>query len=396
MVRKQASIAFEGDAYRQDFMLGDIEVDGALQRDRLHSFAAGGCVAMFFPLGTPASWRVIAMGERGASLKAASDHGAGQTARPNEIETTNLSLAELRAVVDGATGSALRLRDPVWLSHFRLHHRQARSYRAGSVFLAGDAAHIHSPVGAQGMNTGIQDAWNLGWKLALVTLGKANESLLDSYHAERWPVGRALLRYTDRAFSVFTRVNASSELAAWIRRTVVARIVPRAFRSEQLRSVGFRFVSQLAIRYRKSPLVTEGRPRLRHGPRAGERLPDARVTCDGRSTYLQQELSHAAFHILLCSTADDWDRAPAEKLAADYPGLVVVHCLNQRDTPGALADTTGAALTRLGVHGGQDLAQYLVRPDGHIAFRCSGSDLSSMKDYLARWLFLEPKAGLTS
>ena len=97
-------------------------------------------------------------------------------------------------MVDGATDDGVRLRDPVWLTHFRLHHRQAARYRAGRVFLAGDAGHIHSPVGGQGMNTGIQDAWNLGWKLALVTTGSATPELLDSYETERWPVGRALLR----------------------------------------------------------------------------------------------------------------------------------------------------------------------------------------------------------
>ena len=92
------------------------------------------------------------------------------------------------------------------------------------MFLAGDAAHIHSPVGAQGMNTGMQDAWNLGWKLALVTLGHAEEKLLDTYEAERWPVGRNLLRYTDRLFGLFTRVMSAGALAAWIRRAVVARV----------------------------------------------------------------------------------------------------------------------------------------------------------------------------
>ena len=82
-----------------------------------------------------------------------------------------LSLEELQSVVDGATGGGVRARDPAWLTHFRLHHRQAAHYRKGRIFLAGDAGHIHSPVGAKGMNTGIQDAWHLGWKLALVVRG---------------------------------------------------------------------------------------------------------------------------------------------------------------------------------------------------------------------------------
>ena len=104
------------------------------------------------------------------------------------------TLEELQSLSDAFTGGELRLRDPVWLTHFRLHHRQAERYRTGRIFLAGDAAHVHSPAGAQGMNTGIQDAWNLGWKLALVSRGAAHPVLLDSYEPERLPVGRFVLR----------------------------------------------------------------------------------------------------------------------------------------------------------------------------------------------------------
>ena len=189
-MRKGAGISFEGDAYLQDFMLADIEAEAGpdvrLQRNTLHSFAGDG-VAMFFPLGRPATWRVIAMSGEAAKER----HTANADDKPM---TGDLSLEELQSVVDGATGGVVRLRGPKWLTHFRLHHRQAAHYRAGvSSF---DAGHIHSPVGAQGMNTGIQDAWNLGWKLALVSSGAAHSKLLESYEAERWPVGRALLRYT--------------------------------------------------------------------------------------------------------------------------------------------------------------------------------------------------------
>src|SRR5215208_3446744 len=209
-VRKRAGIPFQGDAYLQDFVLGHVEVDGPLERNTLHSFAVGRGVAMFFPLGSPTTWRVIG----------AAGNEAGRRT------TSDLSLGELQQLVDGATGGGLILRDPAWLSHFRLHHRQAAHYRTGRIFLAGDAAHIHSPVGAQGMNTGIQDAWNLAWKLALVVQGKAVDALLDSYEAERWPVGRRLLRYTDRLFSTFTSVISGRPLATWARRAVVPHVIP--------------------------------------------------------------------------------------------------------------------------------------------------------------------------
>src|SRR5262249_20364009 len=140
-------------------------------------------------------------------------NSAGTDDKPN---TADLSLIELQRIVDGATGGVVRLQDPAWLTHFRLHHRQADRYRNGRVFLAGDAAHIHSPVGGQGMNTGIQDAWNLGWKLAFVLSGAAHPELLESYEAERWPVGRALLQYTDRIFSVFVRSLSRNPVVVWL------------------------------------------------------------------------------------------------------------------------------------------------------------------------------------
>jgi 2-polyprenyl-6-methoxyphenol hydroxylase-like FAD-dependent oxidoreductase len=393
-VRKQAGIPFEGDAYLQDFLLGDIEVDGPLEPGTLHSFPGGRGVALFFPLGSSSTWRVIALSGKthdsphrtndGTEPAAASPRG--ESGKPEDSMTAELSLGELQAVVDGATGGELHLRDPAWLSHFRLHHRQAARYRAGSVFLAGDAAHIHSPVGGQGMNTGIQDAWNLGWKLALVARGVANEMLLESYEAERWPVGRTLLRYTDRAFGIFIRAMSGSAIARWLRRKVVARILPKFLGSPRLRAFAFRFVSELGIHYRRSPAVWEGEPRLRSGPRAGDRLPDARIKRDGRDTYLQQELAGPYVQLLLCGEPERWSLAQLAELETRYAGVVIVTYLARDEVPGVLADSAGEALRRLGINDGHsDAAQYLVRPDGHIGFRCAGTDLIGLTSYLTRW-----------
>jgi 2-polyprenyl-6-methoxyphenol hydroxylase-like FAD-dependent oxidoreductase len=370
-VRKRAGIPFEGDAYLQDFMLGDVEVDGPLERDVLHSFALGRGVAMFFPLGSPTTWRVIAAAGKGGGRK-------------RESVTGDLPLDELQLVVDGATGGGLVLRDPAWLSHFRLHHRQAAHYRMGRTFLAGDAAHIHSPVGAQGMNTGIQDAWNLAWKLALVVRGTAADALLDSYEAERWPVGRRLLRYTDRAFSLFTRAISGGPVAGRLR-GIVGRVLPRVFASRRFRGYAFRFVSQLGIRYRRSPAVSEGEPRLRAGVKAGDRFPDAAVERDGCRTYLQRELSGPLLHLVLCGATEGWDQARIVDLGARYPSLIAVHRLAAHPAAGVLLDTGGETLSRLGVRDLLDAAQYLVRPDGHVGFRCAGRDLGAVTQYLDRW-----------
>jgi len=373
-VRRISEVPFEGGSYPQEFVLGDVEADGALVSGAINSFVDRG-VAMFFPLGRPATWRVIAMA-------AAAGEGEGEGGRSPGADVHDLSLDELQAVVDAPTGGSVRVRDPVWLTRFRLHHRQTAHYRAGRLFLAGDAAHIHSPVGAQGMNTGIQDAWNLGWKLALVARGSADPRLLDSYEAERWPVGRFLLRYTDRAFGALTRATSRGAIAGWARR-VVPRLLPRVYESRRLRAFAFRFVSELGIHYRRSPAVVEGEPRLRGGPRAGDRLPDGSLTIDGRPGWLQEAIAAAPrLALLLCGEPAAWDAGHLDELRARFDGLLAIHRLTSRAHPGALVDERGEVLARLGV---RDAAQYLVRPDGHVAFRCAGRELSALESYLGEW-----------
>jgi hypothetical protein len=298
--------------------------------------------------------------------------GPSRDDRPDAAGTRTeraLTLDELQAAVDGAVGDGgprLRLRDPAWLTHFRLHHRQAERYRAGPVFLAGDAAHIHSPVGAQGMNTGIQDAWNLGWKLAFVAQGDADPALLDTYHAERWPVGRTLLRTTDRAFALVTRGASGGAVAAELRKAFVARVAPLLLRVARLRRAAFRFASELRIRYDGSPAVEEGTPSLDAGPRAGARLPDAPAGLHALAVGPRLTL-------LLCGPAGGWNDAAVDALGTGRPRLAV-----RRLTP----DADAAALASLGV---TDAAQYLVRPDGHVAYRCAGRDLAGIAAYLDGW-----------
>ena len=374
-VRKGTSIPFEGGAYPQTFALGDVEADGPLESGVIHAFGMGRGFAMFFPLGTPTTWRVMAMEADGSRNDASS--GAD-----DDVSTHDLSLAELQAMVDEPTFGSVRLRDPAWLTRFRLHHRQAARYQEGCVLLAGDAAHIHSPVGAQGMNTGIQDAWNLGWKLAMVVQGRANPRILDSYHAERWPVGRTLLRATDRLFGAFAKSVSGSEFFSRLRRVVVRGVVAPALSRPRLRAVAFHFVSQLGIRYRKSPAVIEGEPRLRRGPRAGDRLPDAAVRRGRETCWLQEELGGPQFHLLLCGPAVAWDQDRLSALEDRFHDLLVIRHVTREDSERALVDHSGEAFTRLGV---DDPGQYVVRPDGHVAFRCGGTDLGGATEYLSRW-----------
>jgi 2-polyprenyl-6-methoxyphenol hydroxylase-like FAD-dependent oxidoreductase len=363
-VRRQAGIPFRGGAYPQTFALADLEVDGGMDGDTAYAWLGEVGLVFFFPLGRPASWRLLGMHP---TLQ-----GRGDLVR--------LSLEELQTLADTFTGGRLRLRDPVWLTYFRLAHRHASRYRAGRVFLAGDAAHVHSPAGAQGMNTGIQDAWNLGWKLALVARGLAEEALLGSYDAERRPVGRFVVRFTDRAFAVVTSTNP---LLRALRTQLLPRLLPLALRFDRGLAYGFRTVSQLGIGYRQSNAVQDGRPALRRGPRAGDRLPDARIARDGQDCWLGEALAAPRFHLLLCGPSRDWDARQLTALRSRHPDTLTVHHLSCQVAPGALHDVDGQALARLGVI---RTAQYLVRPDGHIGYRCGGTDLDGLEQYLDRWL----------
>jgi len=329
---------------------------------------------MFFPLGRPTTWRVIAMAAAPARR---------ERAGVDLPLTSELSLPELQRIVDAPTEGSVRVRDPAWLTRFHLHHRQVAHYRAGRVFLAGDAAHIHSPVGAQGMNTGIQDAWNLGWKLALVVRGAAPDALLDTYEAERWPVGRFLLRYTDRIFATFTLAMSSGKVATWTRDFVVPRVIPRVMSTSWLRSAAFRFVSELGIRYRKSPLAEEGAPPLRAGPRAGDRLFDAPVRMNGAQAPLQRAVVGPYLTLLLCGAAGAWEQARPDRLTTRYAKLVTIQYLSETPIRNGLLDPDGATLRALGANDG---AQYTIRPDGYIGFRCAGYDLTALEGYLRRWL----------
>ena len=363
-VRDHAGIAFAGAAYPRTFVLADLHADG-LDPGAVHVFLSAAGMLFFFPLGRPAPWRLLGMQPAGTGP--ASD-------RPPD-------LAHLQGLADLYTSGRVRLSDPVWTTWFRLHHRHATHYRAGRVFLAGDAAHIHSPAGAQGMNTGIQDAVNLGWKLALVSGGHARPALLDTYEAERRPVGRNVLRLTDRASTVATSTNP---LVRAVRTHVAPHLLRLALGSTRGRAVSFRTLSQLGIDYRRSPAGVEGHPRLRRGPHAGDRLPDAPVTLDGRPHRLHDILATPAYHLLLAGPAHRWPD-PDTRLAGRLTGLVDVHRLTRDPRPGALVDTRGHAHTLLGLRGPDAAGHYLVRPNGHIAHRAAGTNLAGVHTYFNTW-----------
>ncbi|MET9828022.1 FAD-dependent monooxygenase [Streptomyces sp. NPDC006385] len=340
-VRTLAGIDFEGYAYPQTYLLADLDVDG-LEPGAVHSYMTGAGMLFFFPLGSPAPWRMLAM-------------------RPADAPHGEVTLPLLRQIADRYGARGLVLRDPVWMTDFRLHNRGAAQYRSGPCFLAGDAAHIHSPAGAQGMNTGIQDALNLGWKIALVCRGAAPEELLETYGIERAPVGRGVRRFTDRAFVIGTSPHPLLRLA---RARLAPHIAPSAVRATAPRAWVFRTVSELGIHYRRSPVSATGPRPPRRGPRAGDRLPDL-------PRGLQARIAAPGWHLLLTGPPHLWPDRAVDPVLAGRADLITVHRLDDRGPwPGV-------------AHG-------LVRPDGHLGYVARGAGLDGLRGYVDRWLPIEP------
>lgn len=360
-VRHQLALPFDGDAYDTEFILGDVRITGDVPRTELSLFIGRKGVVMVFPMGTD-HIRVMATGYR--------IHRDGP-----------LLLDELQQQTTLITGRpSIRLSDPTWLSRFRLHHRGVDRYGVGRVFLAGDAAHIHSPAGGQGMNTGIQDAFNLAWKLAMVLRGQARPELLESYEAERLPVGRKLLSFTDRLFSLMSTTNS---VTTWLRSMLAPIVMPRLVDGQ--RSRAFTFASQTGIRYRRSPVVAEhlegSDRRFRAGPRAGDRAPSIPLPAG----HLMTRMGGTGWWLVALTGrgADAVDaerlRARAEAACVNAPWIRPLVVSSANDAAEAVLDPEGLAHQRYGLSGP---GLVLVRPDGHIAFRSAGAGI----DPLCRWL----------
>jgi 2-polyprenyl-6-methoxyphenol hydroxylase-like FAD-dependent oxidoreductase len=343
-VRHALGLSFEGARYAQDFFLADVDVKTQLATDELHFFLSTRGLLVMFPFKESNFVRLV-----GSRVHASSTGGEAPT------------LEELTAFVEPLVSESLRIDRVRWSSFYRLHHRAVERFRVGHVFVAGDAAHIHSPAGGQGMNTGLQDAVNLGWKLADVVRGRASEALLDSYQAERAPVAKWLLRYTDRLFTAATTKNP---VLVRLRNGLVPRLLPRLLASAERRRRAFRVASQLSIRYRKSPIVGAMGGVLTSGPRPGDRMPDVKLERDGTAVWLS-EVTRSLEHFVVVfdesGTLDD--RTPDA-----IEGLPVVHVT--RVAPGsrvegqrAYHDRSGDAFRRFGVECG---GVFVVRPDRYI------------------------------
>jgi 2-polyprenyl-6-methoxyphenol hydroxylase-like FAD-dependent oxidoreductase len=243
-----------------------------------------------------------------------------------------------------------------WFSTYRVHHKVASHFRVGRAFLAGDAAHVHSPVGAQGMNTGIGDAVNLAWKLAAVIRDHADASLLDTYQVERIAFARRLVATTDRAFEIVTR---RGRVAAFARMKLFPLVVSWLFRVRAVRYYLFHTVSQLGIKYPESPLSVGQAGSVR----AGDRLPWVSPDSGANDAANFAPLASLRWQVHVYG-----DVAPAARQACEDLG-VELHAFDWR-----------ASMQRSGFARG---AIYLVRPDGYVALADATGGAERLREYVA-------------
>ena len=256
-VREALVTAFPGGTYRQIFYVADVDASGPPVNGELHVDLDEADFLAVFPLAGVGRARLI---------------GTVRDERADRAETLKFEDVSDRAIQH----LKLQVNKVNWFSTYHVHHRVTEHFRKGRAFLLGDAAHIHSPAGGQGMNTGIGDAINLAWKLAAVLQGRAPDSLLDSYEAERIGFARRLVATTDRAFSLAT---ADGWLADILRTRIVPFLMPKLTAFEAVREYVFRTVSQITLNYRGGPL-SKGAAGHVHG---GDRLPWAPI--DGSDNF---------------------------------------------------------------------------------------------------------------
>ncbi len=346
-VRELSGITFPGAPYEHVFFVADAEATGRMVPDEVNIYLWQAGFHLLFPMRGKDHWRIV--GILPADLRDRND------------VTFEAVIPSLR----NEAGAGLSIKSCSWFSTYRIHHRGASRFRDRRAFLLGDAAHIHSPVGAQGMNTGLQDAYNLAWKLALVVKGHADAALLDSYEEERIPVAQRLLNTTDRAFRL---VVSNSRLAGLFRTKVLARIAAFAMSRERLQNFAFRTVSQTGIHYRNSSLSKslEGLPKS--APRAGDRFPWLRLKfrAEGPLEDLFEKLDDTRFNLLLIG------QPPPAAGVFDLGDMLRIHVIP--------ADPVNdAELARAQVPGP---SFYLLRPDGHVGLCGAGFEAAAVKDYV--------------
>ena len=347
-VRHALGLNFEGGTFERLFYVADVEIDWTFSHDALHACLAKNSVTAFFPMrGSEKNFRIV-----------------GTFPEGHEKDESEILYEEIERQIITDTELNLDITKVNWFSVYRVHSRAVNKFSAGRCFLAGDSAHIHTPAGAQGMNTGIQDGYNLAWKLAMFLKENAGLQILDTYNEERQPNARRLLQTTDRFF----QLGASDDwFISFFRTQIFPYIANIAFNLDIVKNAIFPLVSQIGINYRDSSLSQGGKG---FNVKAGDRMPWFAI--EGKSIY--DQLREPKFHLLIFS--DGSTENP--DFGDDLNGLGDVHTIPLYPH---IAEIFGISKT----------FAVLLRPDNYIGYVSEASSFDGVKDYLNRILKVEGK-----
>lgn len=358
IVRQQLKIPFGGKTYEESLFVMDCKAEVDIPNDEMYLTFANDAIGGFFPL-TNGRWRIL--GNIPKSLE------GKEKIEFEDIEKNYAQRVQMK----------VRLYDPQWVAVYRAHHRYASTFHQGNCFLVGDAAHIHSPVGAQGMNTGLQDAYNLAWKLALVIKGKANTSLLETYTEERITIARKLVGTTDRLFNMVTSENfALRTFRSYIVPVVLKVLGPVFQKMKFIQRMAFKIVSEIGINYRGNTLadnaVLGSFPS--HAPKPGDRLPYIKfMNEEGNETSTHEIVKGSFFRLLFFGVEVPNDLTLFIEPFADIISIAEI----------PFSKRTSILYDRFDMKEG---GFYLIRPDRYIAYRATVFNPEHLRNYLLKFL----------
>lgn len=341
-VRHLLGLKFEGSTFERMFYVADVEIDWKFSHDAGHAFLMKNSLLAFFPMEGEKQWRIVGTFPE----EFAKDEG-------------EVLYEEIEERIKQDTELNLDITNVNWFSTYKVHTRHVNKFSEGRCFLAGDSAHIHTPAGAQGMNTGIQDGYNLAWKIWLVLQEKADAKILETYNEERLENAKNLLKTTDRFFNLAASPDA---LTSYFRTHIFPYIAGFAFSIDAVKKFVFPRVSQIAISYRHGSLSeTDGN----FSVKAGDRMPY--FTIEDASVY--DSLREPKFHLLVYSDgASDFQNFAAE-LKNEYASMLDFSVAPLYPN---IAEIFGAKTSFV----------LLLRPDNYIGLISSEVSVEKLKEYL--------------
>lgn len=344
-VRHALGLTFEGSTFERMFYVTDVQIDWEFKNDALMVFLMKNNLLAFFPMVGDNRWRIV------GTFPDEFSKDEGEVLY-EEIEEQIKRDAELKLDITNVN----------WFATYKVHTRHVNKFSEGRGFLAGDAAHIHTPAGAQGMNTGIQDGYNLAWKLAMVLRGANDKTILDSYNEERLENAKNLLKTTDRFFNL---VASPEPILTYLRMHVFPYVAGAAFSIDAVKKFVFPRISQIGINYRHSAMTDQGDSSL--DIKAGDRFPY--FTIDGSSIF--DRLGEPKFHLL--SFSDGQTGQQNESLSAGFKEIVDRHEI--------------LIFPRIAeIFGTEKSFNILLRPDNYIATISHDASLAPIENYLKRCL----------